>query len=194
MIAKINGDTFENMLLIENAGLTNPNGFATPEDRTNIVNFSFTGFAFEFDLNGKLKRTIPTLPQVYGVTTKDSYLWAPAWTTPGQMIKYNLTKDKLEGVFPSSPLGNSIIIDKDDHVWVAGDVGVSVSDINGNLLATKTVGAHTNGLATIEPNPLTTDVFFVSYDDRLHRATFEQSASPLTPGGFRRFLPMIQKS
>lgn len=161
-LVKLSGETLEVLAVIKNVGLNNPNGITTSEDGQMVFAFSDNGFAQQFDLEGTLQATIETLPLGYRGTVRGDDLWVTGWLAEGSMIKYNL-KTHQRSRFPCAPLGNSIKVDADGYVWVAGDGGVSVSTPDGQLMAVQSFGAYTNGLTT-----LGNDVYFISYDQKLH--------------------------
>ena len=162
VLVKLSGETLEILAVIKNMGLHNPNGIINSEDGKTIFAFSDNGWAQQFDLQGKLQATIGTLPAGYRGTVRGRDLWVTGWLASGRMIKHNLdTNEQYQ--YPCAPLGNSIKLDADGYVWVAGDGGVSVSTPDGQLLEVWFPGAYTNGLTT-----LGNDVFFISYDQKLH--------------------------
>lgn len=164
VLVKVSGETMRPMLVVADQGMNNPNGIITTPDGASIIVMSDNGAAQRFDLAGKRTHVYHTVGSGYRGAVVDNELWVCGFQDPGVMARINL-KNGRRTVFPCVPLANSVAVDGNGLVWVAGDAGVSISTRQGKLLAMETVGAFANGLSIVAGA-----AHFVTYDSRLRAA------------------------
>lgn len=164
VLVKVSGETMQPMLVVADQGMNNPNGVITTSNGMSIIAMSDNGTAQRFDLAGRRTHVYHTVPSGYRGTVIDSELWVCGFQDPGVMARINLRNGRSVE-FPCVPLANSVAVDGNGLVWVAGDAGVSISTRQGELLALETVGAFANGLSIVEGA-----AHFVTYDSLLRAA------------------------
>lgn len=148
VVTKVSGATLEPVLNIKNVDLYNPNGVICVDDSSSVFVLSNNGVAHEFGTDGSLRRTLKTVQTGYRGAAKHGTLWVGSWSQKGELARVSL-KTGQRDIFPCVPLANSVVIDPHDRVWVAGDAGVSVSDISGFLLAVSSTDSYANGLTSV---------------------------------------------
>lgn len=164
-------------LILHDQGMNNPNGIVTAPDGGSIIAMSDHGKAHRFSLAGELTHVYDTVLAGYRGAVIQNELWVCGWLPEGRMVRVNLnTGRRVE--FDCVPLANSIAVDDNDLVWVAGDAGVSISTRQGELLALEPVGASANGLSIVDGV-----AHFVTYDSLLRAALH---------GARRNVLPVVR--
>ena len=148
VVVKIDGTSHKLLLLIKDVYLHNPNGLLYVDDGRYILALSDNGVAHQFSLDGTLQRVLKTVHIGYRGTVSRGKLWVASWSSTGEMVEIDLKTEERKVHF-CVPLANSICIDHNDHIWVAGDAGLSVSTSDGSLLTMTSNPSFSNGLTTI---------------------------------------------
>ena len=148
VVVKVDGDTLETSLRIKDVGLHNPNGILFVKSEPYILALSDNGVAHQFGLDGTLQRVLDTVSVGYRGAVSGDQLWVAAWSAGGQMARVDL-KSGFRDILPCVPLANSVAVDNQRRVWVAGDAGISVSDQAGALLAVSPSPSYSNGLTSL---------------------------------------------
>jgi sugar lactone lactonase YvrE len=148
VVLKLDGRTFALLRAIQDVGLENPNGLLYSEPDDVIVALSETGIAHCFDRDGNLMQVLPTVNVGYRGAISRGELWVAGWLQEGQMSRTNLASGERT-LFACTPLANSVAVDDEERVWVAGDTGVSVSARNGRPIASLASDYYANGLTSL---------------------------------------------
>ena len=176
-VIKIDGAALQTSLVVKDLapnepieGLSNPNGIVTGAAQTTVFTFSDTGVAHQFDLDGNLLNRYTTVTTGYRGAVHGSDLWVAAWTKhPGAIARVDLNTGHRE-IYPCAPLANSVVVDGENRVWVAGDEGLSVSDYAGYLIAHESFGAYLNGLVYADGHVFSTSYAYEwQYEDSMLR-------------------------
>ena len=160
VVVKVDGDTLEPVLHIKDVGLNNPNGILFAPVGPYILALSDNGVAHQFGIDGTLLNVLETTPVGYRGDVRGKMLWVASWSADGQMARVDLSTGQRQ-LLPCVPLANSVTVDNQGRIWVAGDAGASVSAPDGTLLAMSPVHTYSNGLTT-----LSSRVYLTSHPNR----------------------------
>ncbi len=191
VVIKVNGNSHEIEVIVKDKGMHNPNGIITDETGSMIFALSDTGLAHQISLDGTLQRVIETIHDGYRGEIKDGFLWVSSYSQTGEMVKVDLTSEKRTE-YICIPRANSVRLDHQCFVWVAGDLGLSVSTSDGELVAMTSTTCSANGLTTLGnrifhatssqnctfDSNLLTQVALVNIRSLLPSITSSQAASP----------------
>lgn len=160
VVVKIDGGTHTAKFVIKNSGLHNPNGIIFIDDGPYVLVLSDNGYAHQFDMDGNPQRQLTTINVGYRGYVHNGQFWVTSWSSYGEMVRIDLETEERQ-LFPCIPFANSVHVDHNGLVWVAGDAGLSVSNNEGKLLTIASTSGFANGLTAI--------------DGKVFHATSEQS-------------------